>query len=277
MRSAVILLISVFAITTSSFAISSPYTITSDSIYQHISVLAHDSLEGREVGEIGEWKAALYISRTLKACGLEPGGPDGTYFQPFNFIKRIDLGENNHLTVNGTELKLSEEFVPMRQSASTTFDFNDIVFVDYGIAVDSADGNYDDYSGKEVAGKAVLVKRFSPSSDDNPHVNFNKYTSLTDKINAALKREATAVFFITPPDHDDTLKPIMPTYIHAKDIPIVFLRRKGLQKLGLDLDQPSITSIIGETELVSRPRHRLQCGRAFTGRKRHDYSHGRAL
>ena len=36
-------------------AFSANYEISGDSIYQHISVLADDSLEGRQVGEDGEW------------------------------------------------------------------------------------------------------------------------------------------------------------------------------------------------------------------------------
>ncbi|MFQ6007970.1 MAG: M20/M25/M40 family metallo-hydrolase [Candidatus Zixiibacteriota bacterium] len=226
------------------------YTITADSIYKHVSVLADDSLEGRQVGEPGEWKAAQYIKIIFESAGLTPKGDNGNYFQAFEFIKRIDFGEKNHLAINGEELQLNEEFMPMRQSASGSFKFDEVVFVDYGIRVDEEDGNYNDYEGKNVSGKAVLIKRYAPPSEDNPHINFNKYSSLTSKIQTALDHDAAGIFFITPADQDDTLHTIGPSYIYPKEIPIIFLRRKGLQRLGLDLDKPEIVSATGEIELL---------------------------
>ena len=122
---------------------SSEYEITTDSIYSHIAVLAHDSLEGREVGEIGEWKAAQYISSVFEAAGLTPKGTDG-FLQPSEFIKRIDFGPKNKLMVNGVELTLNEEFIPMKQSASMLFEFGSAVLAGYGISVDSTEGEYDE-------------------------------------------------------------------------------------------------------------------------------------
>ncbi len=237
-------------LTGATFASETIYKITPDSVEKHIAVLAHDSLEGRQVGEIGEWKAAQYIKGIFQSIELEPKGDDSTYLQSCNFIKRIDLGAKNRLTVNGVELEIEEEFLPMLQSASTSFDFSEVVWVDYGIKMEEDDGAYDDYENKDIEGKAVLVKRFAPSSEDNPHIDFEKYESLTNKINTAIKLGAAGIFFITPENENDTLMAVGPARINPKDIPIVLLRRKGLQKLGLDLNKPLITSATGETELV---------------------------
>ncbi|MDH4156444.1 MAG: M28 family peptidase [candidate division Zixibacteria bacterium] len=225
------------------------YIITADSIYRHIAVLAHDSLEGRQVGEIGEQKAARYIQEIFTAAGLEPKGADGGYLQPFDFVKRIDLGENNRLTVNGTDFRLNEEFVPMQQSASIVFDFPEIVDVGYGFEIDDDDGVYNDYEGKNVAGKAVLIKRYGPVSEDSTGIDFDKYSTITDKVNAALGHDVAGVFLITPEEHDDTMLTAGPVHINPKDVPVIWLRRKGLQKLGLDLAAPEIISAAGQTEL----------------------------
>ena len=48
-----------------------------------VSYLAHDSLEGREVGTKGELIAADYIAARMKENGLLPKGNDNTYFQVF--------------------------------------------------------------------------------------------------------------------------------------------------------------------------------------------------
>ncbi len=232
-----------------SSSVQAAHIISADSINKHVSVLAHDSLEGRQVGEPGEWKAAQYIAQVFRNARLEPMGTDHTsYFQPFPFIKKIDFGQNNRLIVNGQALELNEEYLPMRQSASTEFAFTEIVNVDYGIKTDEDDWEYNDYENKEVAGKAVLIKRYSPS-EENPHVDFDRYSSLTDKINTAMDHDAAAVLFTTPEEHDDTLQSMGPVRVTPKEIPIVFLRRKGLEKLGLDINNPDIDSVSGAVDL----------------------------
>ena len=226
------------------------YEITPDSIHRHISVLAHDSLEGREVGEVGEMKAARYIIGVFESIGLEPRGDDGGWLQAFEFTKSTDFGPNNHLTVNGYELDLGEEFSPMRQSASAEFAFDRVIPVGYGITVDSVDGDYDDYADRDVSGKALLIKRFAPPTDSTSPINFDRYSFLTEKINNAIEHEAGAIIFITPSDQDDSLAAFAPTRVNAKEIPILFLRRKALERMGLNIDDPVVASVGGQTELI---------------------------
>jgi len=226
------------------------YMLNNDSIYRHIAILANDSLEGREVGEPGEWKAAQYISEVFKSAWLVPKGDNGSYFQAFEFTKRIEFGLNNKLAVNGVELILNEEYQPLHQSASASFSFENIVFVDYGITVDSSEGDYDDYRGNDVSGKAVLIKRYNPDSTVNPHIDFSKYSSFTDKINNAVNKGAAGIFFYTPIEQDDTIPSFGPVRVTPKEVPVVFLRRKALEKLGIDLNNPLIMSTSGQTELI---------------------------
>lgn len=228
--------------------IRADYTITADSIYKHIGVLASDSLEGREVGEAGEWKAAMYIQSVFKQLGLEPKGENGNYLQPFPFNKQIDFGPNNKLVINGRALELREEFLPMYQSASKSFQFADVVPVGYGITTE--DSAYDDYKGLSVEGKAVVVLRDAPKAEVNPHVDFTKYSSLTDKINNAIAHKAAALFFVTPSDQDDTLMSMGGAHVAVKDIPVIFLRRKGIQKLGMTIDSVGSFKAMGQTELI---------------------------
>ena len=48
-----------------------------------VTYLAHDSLEGREVGTQGEVIAAAYIAERMKKIGLIPKGDHSSYFQVF--------------------------------------------------------------------------------------------------------------------------------------------------------------------------------------------------
>jgi hypothetical protein len=232
-----------------SYCSANSYEISSDSIFKHISILADDSLEGRQVGEIGEYKAGLYIQNFFQTNGLQPMGTEG-YFQAYDFIKSIDLGQKNHLIVNGIELSINEEFRPMKQSGSMKFEFSEIINVDYGIKTGDDSNAYNDYQGFDVEGKAVLIKRYAPSSEDNPHIDFEKYSSLSSKISTAIDHNAACVIFITPAEHDDTMKTLTPAHIYPKEIPIIYLRRKALERLELDLNNPALKSLTGEIELV---------------------------
>jgi len=50
-----------------------------------LAVLAHDSLEGRGTGTVGEDKAARYLVQRMQSIGLKPRGADGGWYQSFSF------------------------------------------------------------------------------------------------------------------------------------------------------------------------------------------------
>lgn len=52
--------------------------------------LASDYLEGRETGTDGEVLAAEYISARFRELGLKPGGPAGSWYQPFDFRHSVN-------------------------------------------------------------------------------------------------------------------------------------------------------------------------------------------
>jgi hypothetical protein len=60
--------------------------ITADALMKHIKFLSSDELEGRGNGSKGLERAADYIASQLKASGVQPGGKDGTWFQPFELV-----------------------------------------------------------------------------------------------------------------------------------------------------------------------------------------------
>jgi len=249
MKKTALLVSSLVLLLVSPALLKAEYHISSDSIYKHISVLADDSLEGRRVGDPGELKAAQYIKDNFNKAGLKPLGDNDTYLQSFQFIREIGMGENNNLSINGNKLEINEEFKPMRQSASMTFNFDEVINVNYGITVDSVDGDYDDYTGLDVEGKAVLIKRYSPEPKDSTEEYLNRYSSLTSKISIALDNKVGCIFFITPEDQDDTLTSGGPARVTPKDIPIIFLRRAALERLELDINNPELNSAGGATDL----------------------------
>ena len=239
------------------FAVLSPaagsatYEISTDSIYQHVAILAADSMEGRQVGEPGEWKAARYIISVFRRAGLEPRGDSGSYLQAFQFVKRVDFGPDNSLTLNGQQLQIGEEFQPLEHSASMAFDFGEVLNVGYGIV--TRDSSHNDYENLDARGMPVLVRRYAPRSEGDStsaDTTYDRYSDLTSKIMTALDHGATGVFFYTPETDDDTMITMGISHVTPKDIPIIFLRRSALQRLGLDLSDPDIMSASGMTDLV---------------------------
>ena len=64
---------------------------------------ADDSMQGRQIGRIGNMKGTDYIAAEVKRLGLVPAGDDGTYFQvlPYHLKKFTD---HSRLTANGNPL-----------------------------------------------------------------------------------------------------------------------------------------------------------------------------
>ena len=60
--------------------------VTPAEVCRVLSVLAHDSLEGRGTGTVGGARAARFIAQEMKAAGLEPGGDSG-YFQRVPIVR----------------------------------------------------------------------------------------------------------------------------------------------------------------------------------------------
>ena len=71
---------------------------------------ADDSMQGRQVGRVGNRKGTDYIAAEVKRLGLVPAGDNGTYFQnlPFHVRKFTD---HSRLTVDGNPLQWNADFV----------------------------------------------------------------------------------------------------------------------------------------------------------------------
>ncbi|MBY0490924.1 MAG: M28 family peptidase [Gemmatimonadaceae bacterium] len=71
---------------------------------------ADDSMQGRQVGRVGNKKGTDYIAAEVKKLGLIPGGDNGTYFQnlPFHVRKYTD---HSRVTVDGNPLAWNVDVV----------------------------------------------------------------------------------------------------------------------------------------------------------------------
>src|SRR5207302_1314181 len=59
--------------------------ITANDLRSRLYPFSDDSMMGRRIGEVGNYKGTEYIAREFERLGLKPAGENGTYFQDLPF------------------------------------------------------------------------------------------------------------------------------------------------------------------------------------------------
>ncbi len=73
---------------------------------------ADDSMQGRQIGRVGNKKGTAYIAAEMKRLGAVPAGDNGTYFQVMPFHLR-SFTSHSRLTVDGNPLAFDKDWVPV--------------------------------------------------------------------------------------------------------------------------------------------------------------------
>jgi Zn-dependent M28 family amino/carboxypeptidase len=141
--------------------------IDANQLRGHVRFLAHDLLEGRGPGTRGDALAQAYIASQFEVLGLKPVGGSDSYLQPFELV-----GINGHpdtlsfATASGrTDLKFHEEFIAVSgvQEPEARLDGSELVFVGFGIV--APEYGWDDFKGKDLRGKTLLILNSDPAED----------------------------------------------------------------------------------------------------------------
>ncbi|MGH9678324.1 MAG: M28 family peptidase [Candidatus Acidiferrales bacterium] len=145
-------------------------SFSADRILNHIRVLSSDEFEGRGPGSKGEALTIQYLEDQLRAEGLEPGNPDGTYLQNVPMVGITpDKGMKLTLTGHGHTLdpKFEDDFVAWSKRVTETSSIDaDLIFVGYG--VQAPEFQWDDFKGVDVKGK-VLVELINDPPVPDPN------------------------------------------------------------------------------------------------------------
>ena len=142
-----------------------PLTPQEAAIKAHVAFLASDALRGREAGTPDYAVAAQYAAAEMMKAGLEPAGPDGSWFQPVPLATaKLAAPPAIDATVDGraAPLVFGEDFTAARAApgeADVDIDAP-VVFAGYGV-VDPA-MKLDDYRGLDVRGKIVALLSTGP-------------------------------------------------------------------------------------------------------------------
>ncbi len=168
---------------------------------RHVSVLAHDSLEGRKPFTDGESKTITYLSSKFSKLGLKPGNGD-SYFQEVPLVE-IDSKPTGDLRVRGKgkalSLKYLDEFVlnSQRMDPVVSLQNSELIFAGYGIA--APEFGWNDYEDLDVKGKTVVVLVNDPGYTDSTLFrgkNMTYYGRWTYKFEEASRQGAAGVLII---------------------------------------------------------------------------------
>lgn len=121
--------------------------ITPERLREFVSVLAHDSLEGRETGTRGQRKAAEYIRAHFEKIGLK-GPVDDGYFQTLE-LYRAEPGEI-YVKAGGKIFHHTGKVVYQGKADSGGEVTVPLVYAGYG--------REEDFNTLDIEGKAVLIR-----------------------------------------------------------------------------------------------------------------------
>jgi Zn-dependent M28 family amino/carboxypeptidase len=140
---------------------TAPATVSTARMATDIQTVSSDAFLGRGPATKGEELATAYIRDQLKAAGLEPGGPNGSWFQDVPLLQSNIIGAPTlFFTVNGNKTALTQGQQIAVRSSMQNVDHVDIqnapiVFLGYGVK--APERNWDDFKGENVRGKVGIV------------------------------------------------------------------------------------------------------------------------
>lgn len=247
-----------------------PPDIEPDALLRHIRFLSADEMKGRANGTPELERAAEYIAEQFRAAGLQPGGRDGSYFQPFELEAGLVIGRENRLTIDRggrrTSFTLGTSYYPLAapanansETASMFLDDVPVVFAGYGLVAPGAD--YDDYATIDVKDKAVLIFSHEPQErDGNSRLNGARpmpQTTLQAKAAAARSRGARILLVVSDPSHqvDEANYRLFELDPEAENhgIPVLRIRRDEMQPLIAAWKLDDVAELI-DRDLVPRPQ-----------------------
>ena len=87
--------------------------ITANDLRTRLYQLADDSMAGRRIGELGNYKGTEYIAKEFKRLGLKPAGDNGGYFQELPYGPMGFDSTTVRFAAGGSAATAKSEWIPM--------------------------------------------------------------------------------------------------------------------------------------------------------------------
>ncbi|MDH3427887.1 MAG: M28 family metallopeptidase, partial [Gemmatimonadota bacterium] len=177
--------------------------ISAGSLEASIAVLAHDSLEGRAPGTVGEDRTIRFLTTEFGRLGLVPGNGD-SWTQDVPLVS-ITPGPGMELEISGDgrveTLRYTTDFVATTERVVEAIDLDEseLVFVGYGIV--APEYGWNDYADLELEGKTVVILVNDPGyATQNPDVftgrSMTYYGRWTYKYEEAARQGAAGALIV---------------------------------------------------------------------------------
>lgn len=175
--------------------------ITQDLLEADVVFLSDDLLEGRAPGSEGDRLTQLYLSTRMKALGLEPGGADGSWLQPFDLVGVTSSApetwtfrrSSDSVTLDWWEGYIAASGV---QTEQASIQDRELVFVGYGI--EAPEYQWDDFKDADLRGKVLLMLNNDPDWDPDLFEGNRRlyYGRWTYKYESAARQGAAGAIII---------------------------------------------------------------------------------
>jgi hypothetical protein len=178
-------------------------SITISELRDHLFYLASDSMKGRKTGSSEYLLAAAYCAEKLSESGIEPLDPKideiAAFYQDVPY-KSINYSRGRYPIILADEkglryadgLNFSVNITEGSQSGNNTLK---VVFVGYGVS--APEYGWDDFSGLNLEGKAVLVLNQKPPEELINKIPLKKREKLLNYRQNISDRKASVIIEIS--------------------------------------------------------------------------------
>jgi aminopeptidase YwaD len=196
-----------------------------DRMRYDVTLLASDSLQGREAGTYGEQMAADYISKSMAAIGLLPKGePAASFYSEFRMSFPV-IFKDAKLQVDDIEFKYIEEFGATDLSSPGEVSAPLIYF---GKGINAVGRKSIGNQAIDVAGKIVLLD-IATSLEDNE--NDRIINEILGKVKEVVDKGAAGVIL-----HNSSRKPTEnflfgSPFTESLNVPVIYIARLPFNKI----------------------------------------------
>jgi Zn-dependent M28 family amino/carboxypeptidase len=175
--------------------------ITAATLRAPIRFLASDEFEGRGPATRGDALTRLYLSTELETLGLQPGGVNGSWEQPFDIVGvKAKLPASWEFTgkSGSVALKYGDDYIAGSgvQTPTGAIENAPLVFVGYGI--EAPEYQWNDFKGVDVKGKVLVMLNNDPDWDPKLFAGKTRlyYGRWTYKYESAARHGAAGVIIV---------------------------------------------------------------------------------
>ena len=133
-----------------------------------VKEISDDRYEGRGPGSRGDEAARKYLAEQLAAAGLKPGGPNGSWEQPFELVG-VNAAQPESMTITAGDatktLKQWDQYIVGSGVQQERVEITDAEFVFVGYGIQAPEYDWDDYKDVDVSGKIVVIMNNDPDWD----------------------------------------------------------------------------------------------------------------